>query len=226
VVRPKFEPRTPPPQVQVWSVTATRIRWLRNKYYVRETYIYIERILEKLMPNASSTKWNMSTTQFTVETFLYDMWPCKLDSRLEIIYYSVQARYWITTSKQTTKQHPLLGSRFLTSKYTQPLLSNAFANKLVPMERIGVQQWTVFSTGSVPNLYKDGNTSKSSERVVRESVKRGTSRSSKQQNERGSWRISTVRSRYQWTTCEDTADWEGLVYDVVICLTWKWAMAL
>jgi hypothetical protein len=44
------------------------------------------------------------------------------------------------TLKQTLKQHPLLVNRFLTSKYMQPLLSNAFANKCVPMEAIGVQQ--------------------------------------------------------------------------------------
>jgi hypothetical protein len=37
-------------------------------------------------------------------------------------------------------QHPLLGNRFLLSKYTQRLPSNAFANKHVPMEMVGRQQ--------------------------------------------------------------------------------------
>jgi hypothetical protein len=36
----------------------------------------------------------------------------------------------------TTKQHPVLGNRFLRSKYTQPLLSNAFANKQFPWKRL------------------------------------------------------------------------------------------
>jgi hypothetical protein len=36
------------------------------------------------------------------------------------------------TVKQTTKQHALVGNRFIISKYTQPLLSNAFANEHVP----------------------------------------------------------------------------------------------
>jgi hypothetical protein len=31
------------------------------------------------------------------------------------------------------KQQPLIGNRFLMSKYTQPLLSNAFANKQQPL---------------------------------------------------------------------------------------------
>jgi hypothetical protein len=41
------------------------------------------------------------------------------------------------TSNQTRKQHPLLGNRFLISKYTQLLPSNAFTNKHIPMETIG-----------------------------------------------------------------------------------------
>jgi hypothetical protein len=42
-------------------------------------------------------------------------------------------RYWVTTAKQTKGKHPLLGNRFLISKYTQTSLSNAFANIQVPM---------------------------------------------------------------------------------------------
>jgi hypothetical protein len=34
----------------------------------------------------------------------------------------------------------LLGNRFLISKYTLPLLDNAFANKHIPMETIEQQQ--------------------------------------------------------------------------------------
>jgi hypothetical protein len=79
-------------------------------------------------------------------------------------------RYWATTSKQTTKQHSLRGSRFLLSKYTQPLLGNAFANKCVPMETIGEQQWTVFSTWSEQRCYNRDKFRSWS--VVRESVKR------------------------------------------------------
>jgi hypothetical protein len=47
--------------------------------------------------------------------------------------------YWVTTLKQTRKQHPLLGNRFLISKYMQLLLSKAVANKDVPTETVGVQ---------------------------------------------------------------------------------------
>jgi hypothetical protein len=63
-----------------------------------------------------------------------------------------QQRYqcWVTTSKQTTKQHPLLGN----SKYAQLLTSNALANKHVSTEIVGVQQLTVFSTRFVPRCYK------------------------------------------------------------------------
>jgi hypothetical protein len=57
----------------------------------------------------------------------------------------------------TTKQHPLLSNRFLISGYTQPLLSNAFENKHLPTEIIGVQKWTVFSKRSVPRCYKEDN---------------------------------------------------------------------
>jgi hypothetical protein len=42
--------------------------------------------------------------------------------------------------KKTAKQLMLLGNLFLISKYTQPLLSNAFTNKQVPTKRIGIQQ--------------------------------------------------------------------------------------
>jgi hypothetical protein len=41
---------------------------------------------------------------------------------------------------ETRKQRPLLDNRFLISKYTQPLLSNAFANKHFPLQRIHTQQ--------------------------------------------------------------------------------------
>jgi hypothetical protein len=39
---------------------------------------------------------------------------------------------------ETTKKHPLLGNRFLISKYTLPILGNAFANKHVTTKKIGV----------------------------------------------------------------------------------------
>jgi hypothetical protein len=39
--------------------------------------------------------------------------------------------------KETTKQHPLLGNRYVISRYTQPLLGNTFANGNVPAEKIG-----------------------------------------------------------------------------------------
>jgi hypothetical protein len=56
------------------------------------------------------------------------------------------------TSKQTTKQHPLLANQFLINNYTQLLLGNAFTNKHVPMKTIGVQQWMVFSKGPYPDV--------------------------------------------------------------------------
>jgi hypothetical protein len=62
----------------------------------------------------------------------------------------------VKTSKQTTKQHPLLGNRFLIGMYKQPLASNAFTNKHVPTETVGVQQHTVSSTQCVPRCYKQG----------------------------------------------------------------------
>jgi hypothetical protein len=55
-------------------------------------------------------------------------------------YYSMEACYWVTTLKQTTKQHLLLGNRVLTSQYMQPLLRNTFTNKHFPKETIGIQQ--------------------------------------------------------------------------------------
>jgi hypothetical protein len=55
--------------------------------------------------------------------------------------------YWVTTLKQATEQHLLIGNRFLMSKYMQQLLSNAFANKHVPMEKIGVQNEQCFIRG-------------------------------------------------------------------------------
>jgi hypothetical protein len=63
------------------------------------------------------------------------------------------ARYWVTTTKQTSKQHPLLGNRFLISKYASPFLSNAFANKQVTMATIEERLETVFSMRSVPRSY-------------------------------------------------------------------------
>jgi hypothetical protein len=54
-----------------------------------------------------------------------------------IIIVARRPLFCVTTSKQTTKQHPRLGDRFLTSKYMQQLQSSAFANKHVPTESIG-----------------------------------------------------------------------------------------
>jgi hypothetical protein len=45
------------------------------------------------------------------------------------------------------KQHSLLGNRLLISKHMQRLLGNAFANKDVTTEMIGVQQRMVFLHG-------------------------------------------------------------------------------
>jgi hypothetical protein len=53
----------------------------------------------------------------------------QLLSLLSMNKCSVLSCYWITTSKQTTKQHPLIGNDREINKYTQPLLGNAFANK-------------------------------------------------------------------------------------------------
>jgi hypothetical protein len=47
----------------------------------------------------------------------------------------MQNRYCVMTSKQTTKQHPLLGNRFSISKYTQPLLNNASQTNMFPWKR-------------------------------------------------------------------------------------------
>jgi hypothetical protein len=114
---------------------------------------------------------------------------------------------------KTTKQHPLLGNRFLISKYTQPLLSRTLAKKRVPTETIGVQQWRMFPTRSVPRCCKEENWSKNwerereRERIVGQSVERRLSLRS--------WGIRTVISRYQ-TTGEDTEYWAGLACAVVI----------
>jgi hypothetical protein len=51
--------------------------------------------------------------------------------------HSGDVRYWAATSKQTTKEHPLLGNRFLINRYAQPLLGVAFANGSIPAKNIG-----------------------------------------------------------------------------------------
>jgi hypothetical protein len=135
---------------------------------------------------------------------------------LYILIYTVACRP--VTEKLTTKQHPLLGNRLLISKYTQLVLSNAFENKHILTDTIGVLQWTVFSTRSVPRCYTEDNWSKIRERVVVKSVKRRLSRCS--------WRIPTVRSRYQGTTDENTAGWEDLVCAAVICKLCELTMTL
>jgi hypothetical protein len=50
-----------------------------------------------------------------------------VDGRIILKYCSMHTRCWVTTSKQTRRQHSLLGNRFLINKYTQPLLGNAVA---------------------------------------------------------------------------------------------------
>jgi hypothetical protein len=81
--------------------------------------------------------------------------------------------YWVTASKQATEQHLLIGNRFLMSKYTQQLLSIAFANKHVPMETIGMQNEQCF----IHDLYQNVIRSTIGARV-RESVKRRLSQCS------------------------------------------------
>jgi hypothetical protein len=78
--------------------------------------------------------------EYFMATALRTSNPTQFLKMLICIYCNLQTCYWVTTSKQTTKQHSPLGNRFLISKYTQLLLSNAFANKHVPTETTGLQQ--------------------------------------------------------------------------------------
>jgi hypothetical protein len=71
-------------------------------------------------------------------------------------FCSTWTHYWLT-AKQIMK-HLLLHNRFLISKYKQPLLSNAFTNKQVPMatsRRATIEELleTMFSTQSMPRCY-------------------------------------------------------------------------
>jgi hypothetical protein len=59
-------------------------------------------------------------------------WICISTTYSIYMYSSVLTRYWVTIAKQTTN-HQLLCNKFLISKYTQSLLSNAFGSKQVLM---------------------------------------------------------------------------------------------
>jgi hypothetical protein len=77
-------------------------------------------------------------------------------SRLHIFcrcdkYCSVFSRCWVATSKQTTKQHSLLGNRFLISKYTRPLFGWRPRGQVRSHgDDSGNNGTAVFSTWSVP----------------------------------------------------------------------------
>jgi hypothetical protein len=65
----------------------------------------------------------------------------------------------VTTANQTKKQCPLLGNKFLISKYTQPLLSNAFENEYAltaTNQHSTIEELfgTIFSRLTVPRSYK------------------------------------------------------------------------
>jgi hypothetical protein len=51
-------------------------------------------------------------------------------------YCGVFSRYWVTTSKQTTKQHSVLGNRFLISKYSRSLLVEPSQINTFPGKRL------------------------------------------------------------------------------------------
>jgi hypothetical protein len=53
---------------------------------------------------------------------------------LTTTHCSMWSRCWVVTSRWDTKQHLLLGNRFLINKYMRPLLGNTFVDKHVPME--------------------------------------------------------------------------------------------
>jgi hypothetical protein len=146
-----------------------------------------------------------------------------LGRSIQVKYCSVLTRYWVTTSKQTTKQHSLVDNWFLISKHTLPLQGNAFANKHVTTETIGVQQWTVFSTWSEPKCYNR-------DKFRSVSFVTGLWESCKGVCEEMTWSVQWKNphcpSRYQGTTGEDTADWKDLAYTVLICKVWRSAMAL
>jgi hypothetical protein len=93
---------------------------------------------------AEQERWNVSCARNeTLQMYAY----CLGHAFVSVRLYKL-CRYWVTTSKQ----HSSLGNRFLISKYTQPILSNAFANKHVPTET-KYNRGTVFSTRSVPRCY-------------------------------------------------------------------------
>jgi hypothetical protein len=76
----------------------------------------------------------------------------------------------------------------------------------IPMEPVSIREWTVFSTWSVPRSYLED---KWSDRVSCQESEFCTG-GCEERLGRCSWRISTVRSRCQWTSYGDAAGWKGL----------------
>jgi hypothetical protein len=105
------------------------------------------------------------------------------------------------------------------NKTRRPLLGNGSVNTF-PRQRITIQEWTVLSARAVPRSYKEDNwgdqinTLWKSEVMSQGQLVKGQLEESwkgaaiQRGLERGSWRISTVRSRYQGTAGEDTAGWK------------------
>lgn len=69
----------------------------------------------------------------------WERWIVKDTEGSDCVFFSkccrVQTRYWITTAKQITKEHLLLGNKYFISKCKQPLLSNIFVN-IFPRKRL------------------------------------------------------------------------------------------
>jgi hypothetical protein len=108
--------------------------------------------------------------------------------------------------KRTMERRPLLGSRFLISKNWRPLLWNGSVNTF---PRQLLREWTVLYARAVPRSYKE-DSGGNQVSTVREYSSVGRELAIQRWLERGSWRISTVRSRYQGTASEDTADCKRL----------------
>jgi hypothetical protein len=81
----------------------------------------------------------------------------------------------------------------------------------------------MLSARAVPGSYKEDNWGNRAS-SVREAVKKRDSwkgAAIQREIERGSWRISTVRSHCQETADKDTGDWKG-----ALCELWRLVVAL
>jgi hypothetical protein len=136
----------------------------------------------------------------------------------------IDVAYRFVAAQRSWKNGRCCDSGFLINGAMQPV---AGWRERIPAETVSIREYTAFSKWSLQRGYLEDNWGDQVS-SVRESVKKGVSLKGaaiQRKLERGSWRISTVRSRYQGTADEDTADWKRACA-VVICKLWWLATAL